>query len=92
MTANTTASGGNNGKTFRSTASASITLSIDASLGVGFNGQVIQASAAGVVVFVGTGGLSLVSRPGYTQTAGQGAVMSFIIDSSSTLTIAGDGQ
>lgn len=92
MTANTAANSGNVGKTFESTASGAINLSIDASLGAGYNGQIVQMSANGVVTPVGTGGLTVRSRYGYTKTSGQYAAMGFYIDSTGTnLVIWGDG-
>lgn len=92
MTTNTTASSGNVGKTFESTATGAITLSIDASLGAGYNGQFIQMSANGVVTPVGTGGLTVRNRYGYTKTSGQYSAMGFYIDSTATnLVIWGDG-
>lgn len=92
MVANTAAAPSGNGKTFEGLASVAINLTIDASLGAGYNGQVIQYTAASVVTFVVTGGLVVHNRYGYTKTSGQDAVMGFLIDPTATiLTIWGDG-
>lgn len=91
MTANTVAGSGDLGSDFRSTAAAPITLSIDASLGIGYYGTITQANSTGAITPVGTGGLTAVNRDGYTKTSGIRAVMGFKIDSSTTLTIWGDG-
>lgn len=73
-----TLAAGQSGTTLRMTAGAAVTVTLPATLPVGFNVTVMQAGA-GQVQFAAGAGATLVNRSGHARTAGQHAMVSVVV-------------
>ncbi len=79
-----------NGKVVTLNNAASITLTVPASLGSGFNCTIIQLGAG--VVTPTASSTTILQRQGLTRTAGQYAMASLVAHAADTFTLAGDLQ
>lgn len=89
-----TLAAGQSGTTLRMTAAATVTVTLPATLPVGFNVTFMQAGA-GQIQFVAGSGATLVNRSGHTRTAGQHATVSVLVGanaggSAAVWTLSGD--
>ncbi|MCU0986394.1 MAG: hypothetical protein MUC89_15900 [Acetobacteraceae bacterium] len=73
---------GQSGMTMRMTAASTVTVTLPASLPIGFNVTFMQAGA-GQIQFVAAAGATLVNRSGHTRTAGQHAMVSVVVGANS---------
>lgn len=87
-TASYTLTSGDNNKVLRFTNSGNVVLTLPNNIPEGFTVAVIQAGA-GTVTFTPASGATVYSRAGFTKTAGQHAIMSLLVSSNSSGTVAG---
>jgi hypothetical protein len=73
-----TLAAGQSGMTMRMTAAGTVTVTLPASLPIGFNVTFMQAGT-GQILFVAASGATLVNRSGHTRTAGQHAMASVLV-------------
>lgn len=89
-----TLAAGQSGMTMRTTAAATVTVTLPASLPIGFNVTFMQAGT-GQIQFSAGVGATLVNRSGHTRTAGQHATVSVVVGanaggSAAAWTLSGD--